>query len=233
MTERVVSVSTTSPTPSPSASSTLTDSENGHKSNEEPRNGDAAAGSPTSTSSPTTSSPISETPSSRRGDEDMTTSTTSLMASTGSLGAVSTASGENSVLIGTSPSGGTESMVMVEKKSKRPKQHNDLLLPPFSSHTGFTRTLTSLYVLVLITLLTHIQLNLLGRFTYISSVAALNRDEPTIRLEKSGSGSASHSRDVLDFETERRFLGFSWWILHRGWRVVKERVERVVEEAVG
>lgn len=105
------------------------------------------------------------------------------------------------------------------------------------SNPGFTRTLTSLYLLVILTLLTHIQLNLLGRFTYISSVAALNRDEPTIRLEKAtpaaGSGSASRSRGTLDFETERRFLGFSWWILNKGWRRVAERVEGVVKLVMG
>ncbi|KAK0545669.1 peroxin [Tilletia horrida] len=41
--------------------------------------------------------------------------------------------------------------------------------------TAFTRTLTTLYSLVLLSLQTHIQLNLVGRFNYLSSVAAIAR----------------------------------------------------------
>ena len=34
-------------------------------------------------------------------------------------------------------------------------------------------------------------------------------------------------------ETERMFLTMSWWLLHRGWRVVGDRVREAVEEVVG
>ncbi len=53
---------------------------------------------------------------------------------------------------------------------------NDLKL------TAFTRTITSLYCVVLLTLQTHIQLNLIGRFAYLTSVEALAResDDPEI-----------------------------------------------------
>lgn len=36
-----------------------------------------------------------------------------------------------------------------------------------------------------------------------------------------------------DFETNRKFLTFSWWLLHRGWRDIMERVESAVKEEFG
>ncbi|KAI8327964.1 Peroxin-3 [Chlamydoabsidia padenii] len=97
--------------------------------------------------------------------------------------------------------------------------------------TSFTRTLASIYSLTLVTLLTHVQLNLLGRFTYVWSVSVLNKPEPTIRLQheddtKTGAG-------FLDPQTERMFLSASWWLLHRGWRKCAERVKEAVDDVVG
>lgn len=55
--------------------------------------------------------------------------------------------------------------------------------------------------------------------------------DSTISLE-------DHDDDVTqtlgdDFETNRRYLAFSWWLLHRGWKVLMERVQPAVEEAFG
>jgi len=36
-----------------------------------------------------------------------------------------------------------------------------------------------------------------------------------------------------DFETNRRYLTFSWWLLHRGWRQVMLKVEAAVKEVFG
>lgn len=36
-----------------------------------------------------------------------------------------------------------------------------------------------------------------------------------------------------DFETNRRYLTFSWWLLHRGWREVMLKVEASVKEVFG
>ncbi len=44
-------------------------------------------------------------------------------------------------------------------------------------------------------------------------------------LASSGSGS--------DFETNRRYLMFSWWLLHRGWRMLMEEVDGAVREVFG
>lgn len=36
-----------------------------------------------------------------------------------------------------------------------------------------------------------------------------------------------------DFETNRRYLAFSWWLLHRGWKDLATRVQTAVEEVFG
>jgi peroxin-3 len=80
-----------------------------------------------------------------------------------------------------------------------------------------------------LTLLTHIQLNLLGRFTYVWSVSVLNKSEPTIRLQQEG-----EEPDIgfLDPQIERMFLSASWWILHHGWKACAKRVQEAVDEVV-
>lgn len=85
----------------------------------------------------------------------------------------------------------------------------------------------------MLTIFTRIQLNLLGRRNYLSSVISLATPpaDSTISLE-------DHDDDVTqtlgdDFETNRRYLAFSWWLLHRGWKVLMERVQPAVEEAFG
>ncbi|KAI9310943.1 Peroxin-3 [Dichotomocladium elegans] len=94
---------------------------------------------------------------------------------------------------------------------------------------SFVRTLTSIYSATLLTLLTHVQLNLLGRYTYVRSVSVLNQSEPTIRLQHA-------DQDVeggfLHSPTEHMFLSATWWILHRGWRLCAERVKRAVDEII-
>lgn len=92
------------------------------------------------------------------------------------------------------------------------------------------RSLSSIYSVTLLTLLTHIQLNLLGRFTYVWSVSVLNRSEPTIRLQH---GDDAVDGGYIDPQTERMFLSASWWLLHRGWKVCSERVQAAVKEVVG
>jgi peroxin-3 len=73
------------------------------------------------------------------------------------------------------------------------------------------------------------QLNLLGRFTYVWSVSVLNKSEPTIRLQQEG-----EEPDVgfLDPQTERVFLSASWWLLHRGWKGLSDRIQEAVDEIV-
>lgn len=100
--------------------------------------------------------------------------------------------------------------------------------------------------MTLLTLFTHIQLNVLGRSKYIQSLIQQERDE-RIReqlqystsvysmfwgdksLEDPETDELEECENVSE-ETERKYLTLSWWILHVGWKDVGERVRRGVEE---
>ena len=100
---------------------------------------------------------------------------------------------------------------------------------------AITRSYTLLYTVSLLTLLTRIQLNLLGRRSYLSSVVSLASHplhESTISLENHDDVDVEQEYGN-DFETNRKFLTFSWWLLHRGWRDIMERVESAVKEEFG
>ncbi|KAL8914069.1 MAG: hypothetical protein Q9171_001184 [Xanthocarpia ochracea] len=101
--------------------------------------------------------------------------------------------------------------------------------------TSITRAFTLLYTLSLLTLLTRIQLNLLGRRNYLSSVVSMashSPQDPTISLENLDDDNVEQTYGN-DFETNRKFLTFSWWLLHRGWRDVMEKVEVAVKAVFG
>ncbi|KAJ5689544.1 Peroxin-3 [Penicillium macrosclerotiorum] len=99
--------------------------------------------------------------------------------------------------------------------------------------TSITRSFTLIYTLSLLTLFTRIQLNLLGRRNYLSSVISLATPptDSTISLEDHDDELTQTLGD--DFETNRRYLAFSWWLLHRGWKELMERVQPAVEEVFG
>lgn len=102
---------------------------------------------------------------------------------------------------------------------------------------SIARALTLIYTLCLLTLLTRIQLNLLGRRTYLSSVVALASPPPaaqssTISLENRDDDNYDNVYGN-DFETNRKYLTFSWWLLHRGSKQIMERVMAAVKEVFG
>ncbi|KAL9605781.1 MAG: hypothetical protein Q9179_001014 [Wetmoreana sp. 5 TL-2023] len=101
--------------------------------------------------------------------------------------------------------------------------------------SSITRAFTLLYTLSLLTLLTRVQLNLLGRRNYLSSVVSMashSPQDPTISLENLDDDLAEQTYGN-DFETNRKFLTFSWWLLHRGWRDVTAKVETGVKAVFG
>ncbi|KAF9577823.1 peroxin, partial [Lunasporangiospora selenospora] len=100
---------------------------------------------------------------------------------------------------------------------------------------SLTRTVTALYSVTMLTLLTQLQLNLLGRFTYVSSVVALaNPTDASFRVESPAvKGSYTSTNGQLNFQTEKKFLTFSYWLLHEGWRRWSDRVREVVEDIIG
>jgi peroxin-3 len=91
-----------------------------------------------------------------------------------------------------------------------------------------------IYTLSLLTIFTRIQLNLLGRRNYLSSVISLATppvNASTISLEDHDDELTQTLGD--DFETNRRYLAFSWWLLHRGWKDLMGTVQTAVEEVFG
>ena len=102
--------------------------------------------------------------------------------------------------------------------------------------------MTALYLICLLDLLTHVQLNLLGRHNYVSSVY----EQATPEEESFGNGyehmngseaiakdGSSTSANKLDPVSERQYLSFGWWFLQKGWRQVSDLIAQVVEEALG
>jgi peroxin-3 len=57
-------------------------------------------------------------------------------------------------------------------------------------------------------------------------------DQSTISLENHDDDNPDQAYGN-DFETNRRYLTFSWWLLHRGWREVMLKVEAAVKEVFG
>ncbi|OAX78331.1 hypothetical protein ACJ72_07363 [Emergomyces africanus] len=115
------------------------------------------------------------------------------------------------------------------KPKSRTQLWNDLKI------NSLTRSFTLIYTLSLLTLLTRIQLNLLGRRNYLSSVVSLAsppQNQSTINLEDHDDDGIGHAFGN-DFETNRRYLTFSWWLLHRGWRQLMEKVKEAVEDVFG
>jgi len=101
--------------------------------------------------------------------------------------------------------------------------------------SSITRALTLVYTLALLTIFTRIQLNLLGRRNYLSSVISL----ATVPVEASGISLENRDDDNPDqdygndFETNRKYLTFSWWLLHRGRNDVMQKVEQATKRAFG
>ena len=123
-----------------------------------------------------------------------------------------------------------------EGSSAKPKRSKAQLWQEMKIHS-IARALTLLYTVSLLTLLTRIQLNLLGRRTYLSSVVALAA--PPAAAESSRISLENRDDDNYDsfygndFDTNRKYLTFSWWLLHRGSKQIMERVMGVVKEVFG
>ena len=100
--------------------------------------------------------------------------------------------------------------------------------------TSFSRLITSLYALALLALQTHIQLNLIGRRTYVSSLEAQARDDTEQhRIAIHGLGGDAGEEEEQAHTTDRQYLTCSWWFLHNGWKIIADRVETAVAAEVG
>lgn len=115
----------------------------------------------------------------------------------------------------------------VSRKTKR-QLWDDLAI------SAVTRAFTLIYTLALLTMLTRVQLNLLGRRSYLSSVVALatGSQQETISLENNDDDNSEQAYGS-DFDTNRKYLTFSWWLLNKGWAQVMNRVESAVRTVFG
>ncbi|KUI65125.1 Peroxisomal biogenesis factor 3 [Cytospora mali] len=100
--------------------------------------------------------------------------------------------------------------------------------------SSITRAYTLIYTLGLLTMLTRVQLNLLGRRSYLSSVVflATGSNSATISLENNDDDNSTQAYGD-DFEVNRKYLTFSWWLLNKGWVDVMQRVEAAVRQVFG
>jgi len=114
---------------------------------------------------------------------------------------------------------------------------------------AFTRTLTTLYLVSLLTIQTHVQLSLLGRASYVAGVIAgvPSSNSPSASQLDLLNASAEDDLEMADLsqeidlaqkegcqaEVERLYLSVSWWLLHDGARQVVDKVKAAVEEVVG
>ncbi|KAF7516828.1 hypothetical protein G7054_g14004 [Neopestalotiopsis clavispora] len=116
------------------------------------------------------------------------------------------------------------------QKSRRTKRQlwDDLTI------SSITRAFTLIYTLALLTMLTRVQLNLLGRRSYLSSVISLatGSGQSTISLENNDDDSGEQVYGN-DFDINRKYLTFSWWLLNRGWVDIMKRVEEAVRDVFG
>ncbi|CAJ0553919.1 Ff.00g124310.m01.CDS01 [Fusarium sp. VM40] len=100
--------------------------------------------------------------------------------------------------------------------------------------SAVTRSFTLIYTLALLTMLTRVQLNLLGRRSYLSSVVALatGGQQGTISLENNDDDNTEQTYGS-DFDINRKYLTFSWWLLNKGWVDLMHRVESAVRTVFG
>jgi peroxin-3 len=66
----------------------------------------------------------------------------------------------------------------------------------------------------------------------VVSLASGGMEQSTISLENHDDDNSDQAYGN-DFETNRQYLTFSWWLLHRGWKQVMLRVEEAVKEVFG
>ncbi|KAJ1911474.1 peroxin [Mycoemilia scoparia] len=91
---------------------------------------------------------------------------------------------------------------------------------------SFTRTTCSTYVLSLLTILVHTQLNVVGRYTYIDSVVTqfegvVNSDDEELPIPSN-----------IGMDDQRHYLILSWWLLNRGWRILLHDIQDSIVESI-
>ncbi|KAJ4379366.1 peroxin [Didymella sp. IMI 355093] len=138
---------------------------------------------------------------------------------------------------GSTVSGEASTEAAGEKESAKASRKSKAQLWNEMKISSITRAFTLLYTISLLTLLTRIQLNLLGRRNYLASVVSLAAPPPAdsssrINLENNDDDNFEQAYGN-DFETNRRYLSLSWWLLHRGCIELISKVRVAVQEVFG
>ncbi|KAJ1919440.1 peroxin [Coemansia sp. S17] len=92
---------------------------------------------------------------------------------------------------------------------------------------SFARTMIAVYAESLLTMLVHIQLNMVGRSTYLDSVVnkLVDPNDSDVSLE----GRYESRLSVTD---EQNFLMLSWWFLNRGWRQLMAQISEATNHCI-
>jgi peroxin-3 len=117
--------------------------------------------------------------------------------------------------------GDTQNALLEESKREKRELWNTLKVQ------SFTRTLASVYLVNLVTILTCVQLSLVGRYVYLDSVLTSNLKESTLEDDQVA------AEKIIADETERKYLTLSWYLLNIGWKDCVKRVQEGVEKVVG
>ena len=100
---------------------------------------------------------------------------------------------------------------------------------------GFARTLTAIYALVLLSLFLRIQLNLVGRHTYMDSVELLETSASSSDGTQTETTSVRMKRspNSIPYDVERKYLALSWFFLNKGLPLLQQSVEKAVKQVMG
>ncbi|KAJ2439267.1 peroxin [Coemansia sp. RSA 2424] len=92
---------------------------------------------------------------------------------------------------------------------------------------SFARTLIAVYAESLLTMLVHIQLNMVGRSTYLDSVVGKLADPNDSHVSLEG-----RYESRLSVADEQNFLMLSWWFLNRGWRQLMAQISDATSHCI-
>lgn len=81
-----------------------------------------------------------------------------------------------------------------------------------------TRTLTLIYSISALLLITRLQLNILARRSYLESAIIM----------AGGKVNNSSINEANDYFTEQSYLSLSWWLLNKGWLRISEFIEGII-----
>jgi len=121
-----------------------------------------------------------------------------------------------------------ERLQALEKKTKRELWEELKIM-------SFTRLIASVYIINLIALFTYLQINLIGRYVYIDSVITLNHNKTdnissTSTRERALSNESSKG---LSTEIQAKYLAFSYYLIHIGWKELAEKVREETTNEIG